>query len=529
VLAAFTEESPRPVLLHGVTGSGKTEIYLRAVAACLEKGRGALYLVPEIGLTPLLARLIRSRFSDQVAVLHSALSAGERRAEWHRLQSGQARVALGPRSAVFAPVRDLGLVVVDEEQDPSYKQEESPRYNGRDLALVRARQRGSVVILGTATPSLETWRNARTGKYHLLELPERIGSRPLPRVELVDLREELRETGEVRVLSRRLVTALRERLSRGEQAIVLINRRGYAPFILCRSCGQTVGCKSCSVSLVLHGTAGGEESLRCHYCGARRRRPVLCPACRSEHLQPVGEGTERVEKHLRRELPGVCLERMDSDTVRGRAAHERILTAFERGEISLLVGTQMVAKGHDFPGVTLVGVLLADGVLGMPDFRAAERTWQLLTQVAGRAGRGDAPGEVIIQAVRPDHYAIAAAAAHDAIEFYDKELRIRRLMRAPPFTYLAQVLARASTLERAADAAARAARAIRAHGGGRVQVLGPAAAPIARLRGSYRVQLFARATSRRRLGAALGAMLAEAEHERFDRYLTVDVDPLTLL
>jgi len=526
ITAAFEEKAPTPFLLQGVTGSGKTEVYLGAVAECLDRGKGAIYMVPEIGLTPLLGRLIRSRFGDRVAVLHSGLSAGERRREWERLRSGEARVVLGPRSSVFAPLPRLGLVVVDEEQDASYKQTDSPRYNGRDLGLVRAQEAGAVAVLGSATPSLESWQRARTGKYRLLSLPSRIGGRPLPRVQVVDLREEFKRTGEIPVISERLAQALRERVDRAEQAVVLINRRGWAPIILCRSCGETVGCRRCSVSMVLHRAEGW---LRCHCCGSRKKPPVLCPSCLSEYLEPVGFGSERAEAELRRELPEARIARMDSDTVRGRSAHERILLAFERGAYDVLMGTQMVAKGHDFPGVTLVGVLLTDSTLGLPDFRAAERTWQLLTQVAGRAGRGETPGEVIVQTARPDHYAVASAITQDARAFYEVELRARRALRYPPFTVLAQVLARSRKLERASEMARRVAEAVRRFGAGRVQVLGPAPAPIARRRGEYRIQVLARAASRKRLIGALGAMLDRAEEEGFARSLIVDVDPVSLL
>ena len=526
ILATLDEPIPAPFLLHGVTGSGKTEVYLAAIAEVLRRGRSAIYLVPEIGLTPMLHERIRERFGDRVAALHSGLTPAERRREWGRIQRAEATVVLGPRSAVFAPVAHLGVIVVDEEQDPAYKQQDTPRYHGRDVALVRARMAGAVAILGTATPSLESWRNARTGKYRHLRLTRRVAGRALPSIELVDMREEFRRTGEPAVLSERLLAALSARRERGEQAVILINRRGWAPFLLCRSCGRTVECRHCAVSMALHAT---DDSLRCHWCGQRRRRPVLCPGCRSEHLQPMGAGTQQVERDLRHHLPNARIARMDSDTVRGRSAHRRILESFDRQELDVLVGTQMVAKGHDFPNVTLVGVLLTDAVLGMPDFRAAERTYQLLTQVAGRSGRGDLPGEVIVQTCRSDHYAVSTAARGDEDAFYDREMAARRALRFPPFQVMAQIIARGSRAEKAEESARRAAKALVRLGGGRVQVLGPAPAPIARLKGRFRYQVIARAVARRRLGAALQGLMAEAESEGFGRDLVIDVDPVALL
>ena len=526
ILPALDEPQPQPFLLHGVTGSGKTEICLRVIDACLRRGRGAIYLVPEIGLTPLLHETIRARFGDQAVALHSRQSPAERRRAWARLHRGEARIALGPRSAVFAPVAGLGAIVVDEEQDASYKQQDPPRYNGRDLALVRARMAGAVAILATATPSLESWRNARTGRFRALRLRHRAAGASLPSVAIVDMREEFRRTGEAAVLSEPLRVALVARRERAEQSVVLVNRRGWAPFLLCRACGQTVTCSHCAVSMTLHAT---DDSLRCHWCGRRRRRMPLCPACASEHLEAVGEGTQRVEEELRALLPTARVARMDSDTVRGGAAPARLLAAFARGEFDVLVGTQMVAKGHDFPRVTLVGVLLTDSVLGMPDFRAAERTYQLLTQVAGRSGRGQVAGEVLVQTCRAEHYAVRTAADGDEEAFYEREMTARRALRFPPFHHLAQIVARAARAEAAEEAARRAAEALKRLGGGRLGVLGPAPAPIPRLAGRYRFQVIVRAVARRRLGEALAALVAEADSEGFGRSLSIDVDPVALL
>jgi primosomal protein N' (replication factor Y) len=513
-------------LLAGVTGSGKTEVFLQAVAQVLERGRTALYLVPEIGLAPILARTIRQRFGAVTAVLHSGLRPRERLAEWRRVRRGQARVVLGARSAIFAPAEDVGLVVVDEEHESAYKQDEAPRYHGRELAIARGRLEGAVVILGSATPSLESWERARRGAYRLSLLPRRVGARPLPEVVLVDMRKEFRETGSTSPLSRRLLQALEAAAGRGEQAIVLINRRGYASFVLCRECGETVSCPRCEVSLTYHRVG---ERLRCHYCDHRRPRPETCPLCRSAHLHFGGEGTQRVERHLARHLPGLRIARMDRDTVRGRDGHLRILSDFEAGRADLLLGTQMVAKGHDFPRVTLVGVLAADAVLGRPDFRAAERTFQMITQVAGRAGRGSRPGQVLVQAFRPEHPAIRSAAGQHFETFADREMRYRRALGYPPCTHLARVLVTDASPRRALERAKRAAAALEEAGRGRVVLLGPSPAPLARLRGKHRIHLLARAAARGRLVAALAGMLDVLDPDGgAPRGLSVDVDPVSL-
>jgi primosomal protein N' (replication factor Y) len=526
VEADLAGERFRVHLLAGVTGSGKTEVYLRAIASALEQGRTALLLVPEIGLAPILARAVRGRFGEVAAILHSALRPDERLAEWRRVREGTARVVLGARSAVFAPIRRLGIVVVDEEHEAAYKQEESPRYHGRDLALVRAAREGAVALLGSATPSLESWHRARRGMYRLSLLPRRVGDRPLPQVEIVDMREEFRSTGSTAPLSGRLVEALAGLRARGEQAIVLLNRRGYSSFVLCRECGETVLCPRCELSLTYHR---GGERLRCHYCNHTRPRPTRCPGCSSPHLHFGGEGTERAERHLLRHIPDLRVLRMDRDTVRAREGHLRILSRFEAGEAEVLLGTQMVAKGHDFPRVTLVGVLAADAILGRPDFRAAERTFQLITQVAGRAGRGDRPGRVLVQAFRPGHPAIRSALTQDHAGFASKEMRYRRALGYPPCSHLARVLVSDGDLGRARARAREAAEALAAAGEGRLVLLGPAPAPLARLRGRHRIHLLARATARGRLVAALRAMLQTLDPEGgAPRGLIVDVDPLQL-
>jgi primosomal protein N' (replication factor Y) len=514
-------------LLHGVTGSGKTEVYLRSIEAAVRSGRKALYLVPEIGLTPLLARRMRSRFGEVLALLHSGLTDGERYDEWRRIRDGRVDVVLGARSAVFAPIPDLGLIVADEEHDASYKQDEHPRYNGRDLAIMRGKTARAVVVLGSATPSMESYFHARRGHYRLLTLPGRIGSAGLPLVERLDMRQEFQETGRETILSRRLLAALQDRLRRGEQSLVLLNRRGFSTFALCRSCGEQIQCRHCSIPMTLHLRQG---RLRCHYCDASREVPAACPACRSAHLHFGGTGTERLEDVLKAALPGARVERLDRDTARGRGSVEALLTRFERGEIDVLLGTQMIAKGHDFPNVTLVGVLAADALLGLPDFRAGERAFQLLAQVAGRSGRGEREGQVIVQAYYADHHAIRFACEHDFNGFAAKELAYRRALHYPPYSVLATVLAKDRVFERARAQAARVGEVLRGLAGRRLQILGPAPAPLERLRGEYRVQLLVKAGSRQEMQAALAATLAELDRKKVRvENLVIDVDPMSTL
>ncbi|MFQ5662929.1 MAG: primosomal protein N' [Terriglobia bacterium] len=516
-----------PVLLQGVTGSGKTEVYLRAIQACLARQRTALLLVPEIALTPAVAECFTARFGDQVAVLHSGLGARERSREWWRLRRGEARIAVGTRSAVFAPVENLGVVIVDEEQDSSYKQEETPRYHGRDTAVVRAKREGAVVVLGSATPALETSYHARTGRYCRLELESRVGQRPLAEVRVIDMRAEFQETKKTALLSRALAAGIEHALGDGGQVLVLLNRRGYANFLLCRKCGATVQCAHCSISLAFHRARG---RLVCHYCGFARGTPKACEKCGSEHIHYVGEGAEKVEEAVARAYPGARVARLDRDTAAGRRRAEQVLRRFVRGQLDILVGTQMIAKGHDFQGVTLVGVVSADVILGLPDFRAAERTFQLLTQVAGRAGRGVRPGQVLVQTYYPDHYAIRFGAQQNYEGFYEQELRFRRLLHYPPFTALANLVVRARPL----DAAVRATRQLQEFfDRNRVpslRVLGPAPAPLARLKKEYRFQFLLKSPDRRALQERLRAVVAYARRKEIPAgTLVVDVDPLTLL
>src|SRR5450755_588627 len=417
------------LLLHGITGSGKTAVYLACMRKVLDQGRSSILLVPEIGLTPAVAADLHQVFGDEVAILHSGLSAAERAEQWHRIRRGEARVVAGTRSAVFAPVSDLALLIVDEEQDSSYKQEDTPRYHARDVAVMRAKMAGAAVVLGSATPSLESYYNAKKNKYALVELPDRVEMRPLPEVEIVDMRREFQETGQEQVISRKLAEEIRERLEKKEQVMVLLNRRGYSPVVLCRACGKTLQCKNCAVSMTHHKR---ERKMECHYCGHVEHIPDKCAHCGSEYVYFVGTGSEKLEELLHGMFPQARIGRLDRDTVRGREDFEHALNALNEGALDMLVGTQMIAKGHDIHGVTLVGVVGADMALGMPDFRAAERTFQLLTQVAGRAGRGNMPGKVVLQTYFQDHYAVQFAARHDFAGFYDKELQFRAWMHYPP-------------------------------------------------------------------------------------------------
>jgi primosomal protein N' (replication factor Y) len=516
----------RAFLLEGVTGSGKTEVYLRSIEACLEKGKNALMLVPEIGLTPAVAAQFFERFGEGVAILHSAIGGAERAGQWRRLREGRARVAVATRSGVFAPLQHIGLIVVDEEHDQSYKQQDTPRYHGRDVALVRALDLGACVVLGSATPSLESRYNAERGKYTRLVLAERVENRPLPKVEIVDMRAEFLETRRMATFSRRLAAAIAERLERGEQTMLLMNRRGFSSFAACRKCGERVECPNCAVTLTFHRR---ERRMLCHYCGYAERPPERCPKCDSEHIQFLGSGSERVEDELRSAFPKARVARLDRDTVTGKGSFERILAAFRSGQYDILTGTQMIAKGHDIANVTLVGIVSADIGLSLPDFRAAERTFQLLTQAAGRAGRGGRPGEVLIQTLNPDHYAIRFAAEQNYTKFYEKEAGFRQAMRYPPFAVLANIVIRSERKDQAEAWAAELGRLLEPSPAG-VKVLGPAPAPVARIRGEHRYQMLIKAASRNRLSDILASIRHHAAQQKWPAAaLLLDVDPLTLL
>jgi primosomal protein N' (replication factor Y) len=482
--------------------------------------------VPEIGLTPLLLTTVRQRFPGTAVVLHSGLARRERFDAWESVRRGRCRFVVGTRSAVFVPLPDLGLVIVDEEQDTSYKQNETPRYNGRDLAVVRARERGAMIILGSATPSMESFRHARAGRYALLRLGGRVERRPLPDVRIVDMREEYHGEGEVTPLSAPLADELRACVDRGDQALILRNRRGWATALHCPTCGERVQCPRCSIAMTWHREA---RRLRCHYCGFEQGHPDRCPHCGGEELNQLGEGTERIEDVLHHTLPGARIERMDRDTIRRRGAHEKMLRRFDRGEIDVLVGTQMIAKGHDFPKVTLVGVLSADQTLGLPDFRAAERAFQLLTQVAGRAGRGERPGTVVVQAFDAGHPVLRLAADQDYEAFFDREIQYRRALRYPPLSALVQILIQEKDPVLARRWAAEVAEAVRAAEPRRILLAGPGPAPVERIKGRYRQQILVRAAGRRRLVETVDRALRAVEGKVPRRALTVDVDPLSLL
>ena len=515
------------LLLHGVTGSGKTAVYLAAMRSVLDSGRAAILLVPEIGLTPAVAADLHQAFADEVAILHSALSDDERAEQWHRIKRGHARIVVGTRSAVFAPVAGLALMIVDEEQDASYKQEETPRYHARDVAVIRAKMANAVVVLGSATPSLESYFNASKHKYALLELPDRVEQRPLPEVEIVDMRQEFQETGREQVVSRKLLEEIGNRLGRKEQVMVLLNRRGYSPVVLCRACGKTMECRDCAIAMTHHLRS---HRMLCHYCGFAAPVPKVCGECGSEYVHFLGTGSEKLEELLHGMFPQARIGRLDRDTVRGRDDFERTLNALHEGELDLLVGTQMIAKGHDIHGVTLVGVVGADAALGLPDFRAAERTFQLLTQVAGRAGRGQAPGKVVLQTYFSDHYAVQYAAHHDFVGFYDKELRFRSWMHYPPYTALANVLVRGDKLDDVLQWSGKLGKWFEGTRHEGIRVLGPAPAPLLRLKRDYRYHFVLKSESREKLNALLRAMLAHAEQQKIPRtQVIVDVDAVWLM
>ncbi|HEV2195541.1 MAG TPA: primosomal protein N' [Candidatus Acidoferrum sp.] len=517
-------------LLHGVTGSGKTEVYLRAVQDTLARGKTAIILVPEIALTLWIGRQCRGWFGarfEGVAVLHSALSDVERAREWWRVRNGEARVVVGTRSAIFAPLENVGLIIVDEEQESSYKQEETPRYHGRDVAIVRAKMENAAALLGSATPSMETYHHAREGKYELLTLASRVADRSLADVEIVDLRDEFQQTHLTSPISSKLHAGIQECLANKTQALVLINRRGYSWSVLCRSCGASVQCVNCSISMTHHKQ---RNRLECHYCGSIQPIPKLCPKCQSKYVYFFGEGSEQLEERLRKEFPGARIARLDRDTARTKRQYQETLGAFAGGALDILVGTQMLAKGHDFQRVTLVGVVSADSSLSLPDFRAAERTFQLLTQVAGRAGRGELPGRVLIQTFYPEHYAIQDAVKQDYLSFFERELHFRRMMAYPPFTSLANVIVRDTNLEKAILWSRQLSQYFSPHDGEKVRILGPATAPLARLKREHRFQFLLKSPKRSVLTKLLSGALVYCDAKEIPQTaVLVDMDPLSLL
>jgi len=518
-------------LLHGVTGSGKTEVYLRLMAEAVRRGDSAMLLVPEIGLTPLLSRIVASEFPQRVAVLHSGMSPGERFDQWQRIRSGRATVVLGTRSAVWAPLERLRVIILDEEQDGSYKQDESPHYHAREVAWQRLQNSGGVLLLGTATPSIETYHAAARGAdVAYAYLADRIRARPLPEVEIVDMSLEFQRHGKSAVVSAALQDELGARLDRREQAIVLLNRRGYSRALLCRSCGVSVSCPDCSVAMTYHRH---DARLICHYCGAMKAPPERCPQCSGSYIYFLGVGTEQLEEILRGRFPTARIARVDRDTTRRRGALKKILVDFSERRLDVLVGTQILAKGHDFPDVTLVGVVAADAGLSFPDFRAAERTFQLLTQVAGRAGRGHIPGRVVIQAYYPDHYALAFARRQDYFGFYAREIEFRRLLGYPPFCDLVQIIVSGPADKKArttADRLAAELRTICREQGSGARTLGPAPAPLEKIRGAYRFQILIKsAPGTDRTGILREAFQRMAKRKLALKSVQVDVDPLSLM
>jgi primosomal protein N' (replication factor Y) len=517
-----------PFLLEGVTGSGKTEVYVEVMREVVRRGEQALLLVPEISLTPVFAARLKERFGERIAILHSSLSASERYDQWWRARRGQVDVAIGPRSALFTPFHRLGIIVVDEEGDGAYKQEETPRYNARDMAVVRARLRNIPVVLGSATPSLESRENAAKGKYTLLRMKSRVEARPLPEVEVIDLRKERAEKEDrgFVIFSGAMKEAMRATFNAGEQVIILINRRGYAPYLLCRECGHEFRCRDCSVTLTVHRRAG---MLVCHYCGLRKPIPAKCPLCNGEVLQPIGIGTEKVEERFRRDFPDVIVEVLDRDSTRKKGEMVRILDRFRARKTQALIGTQMLSKGHHFPTVTLTAVLNADSILGYPDFRSAEKTFYLLTQVAGRSGRGELPGKVLIQSAFPTHYAIQHAMHHDYEAFYEAEIQFRKTFHYPPVTAMIAILFRGEQLADVEKAAIESGRkleeAIQPLTGTRMQ--GPAPAPLARIKAVYRYQILIRSPHRNALRKAVEAVMLGRKWKGVD--YAIDVDPINIL
>ncbi len=525
VLKSLSEGKNDVYLLHGITGSGKTEIYLQAVESALALHRSAIVLVPEISLTPQAVERFKSRFGETVAVLHSRLLESEKFVEWKKLKEGSARIAVGARSAIFAPVRDLGLIVIDEEHETSYKQDDSPRYNARDAAIERARISGATVILGSATPSIESYYNAVSGRYKLLRLTERIEKRKLPKVEIIDMRQETLDTKEIRVFSRALEHAISKTLNRGGQVMLFLNRRGFSTFINCKGCGYVVKCKYCNVSLTYHFDT---KKLNCHYCNYQVSPPEACPRCKSGNIRYFGIGTQKIESEAARIFPAANIARMDTDATAKRGSHGRILSDFKRHKIDILIGTQMIAKGHDFPNVMLVGVVSADTALNLPDFRAGERTFNLLTQVAGRAGRGAEAGKVIVQTYSPSHYAVEKSIGHDYVGFFNEEIVFRKELKYPPFTHVVEIKLRGRNEDKAAKASHDLAASLSAVlAGEEIELIGPAPEFISKIKGQYRWNMLLKGKDPRKICLIIDEALPKLKNKS-GLIITVDVDPMGL-
>ncbi|MBW2598728.1 MAG: primosomal protein N' [Deltaproteobacteria bacterium] len=517
-----------PCLLHGVTGSGKTEVYLRAMEETAKLGGSAIYLVPEISLTPQLLSRIQNRFDETViAILHSGIGRSTKYDEWRRIQKGEARIVIGARSAIFAPVRNVRLIVVDEEHDSSYKQDDHLAYNARDLAIVRAKQRSATVVLGSATPGIQTYFNTKNKGFKLLELTRRVEGKELPRVDIIDMKKEGGSGKNAPTFSRLLTEAIRDTLDAGKQTLLFLNRRGFHTFLYCLDCGYIFKCLNCSVSMTHHRN---DNSLRCHYCNFHIKAPPICPSCGGSRINSYGMGTERVEEEITTLFPGARVKRMDSDSTSKKGSYEKILKALDRGEIDILVGTQMITKGHDFPGVTLVGVVSADNSLNIPDFRAAEKTFQILTQVSGRGGRGDSPGRVIIQTFNPDNYAIKRAQEYNYISFYNNEIQTRRELGYPPFSRMVNLIISATNEARITSCVKKLntlARDLARQAGGNISVLGPAEAPLSRVKGRYRWHMLLKGDDSKSLHTLAGNILANMMESGLR--IRVDVDPVNFM
>ena len=512
-------------LLHGVTGSGKTEVYLNAMKEALRLNGGIIFLVPEISLTPQLMSRVNKRFRDnEIAVLHSGVSRSAKYDQWRRIQRGETRIVVGARSAIFAPVRNLRLIIIDEEHDTSYKQDDRVRYNARDLAVVRAKLNSAVVVLGSATPETQTYYNIKEKQYRYLSLPKRVEDKPLPQVEIIDMKDKRDESGGVPIISRPLRNAIQDTLERGKQSLLFLNRRGFNIFLYCLDCGYVFKCSNCSVSMTHHAGAG---ILRCHYCDFSIKAPPLCPSCQGGRIKSYGVGTEKVAEEISILFPQARVERMDSDTTVKKGSHQKLLKALDCGDIDILVGTQMITKGHDFPNVTLVGVVSADTSLNIPDFRAAERTFQLITQVSGRSGRGDSAGRVLVQTFNPQHYAVMRAKEHDYPGFYEDEISLRRELAYPPFSRMVNLRISSIKKNRVAEGAGRIGIFARELSGNEVEVIGPAEAPIAKIRGRYRWHILLKGRDIRALHTLAKKILTKTGEDGLD--IKVDVDPVNFM
>ncbi|EAD7212558.1 primosomal protein N' [Listeria monocytogenes] len=523
IIAATDQET---FLIHGVTGSGKTEIYLQTIEAKLKEGKEAIVLVPEISLTPQMVERFKSRFGSEVAVLHSALSSGEKYDEWRKIERKEARVVVGARSAVFAPFENLGIIIIDEEHEASYKQEDNPRYHARDVAIWRATKYQCPVVLGSATPSLESFARAKKGVYTLIELPSRVNDRAMPEVRVVDMREELRKENRTE-FSTELLEKIKDRIAKKEQTVLMLNRRGYSSFVMCRDCGYVVECPNCDISLTYHQSS---NQMKCHYCGHEERVPQKCPSCEGEHIRYFGTGTQKVEESLTKLIPEARVIRMDVDTTRTKGAHEKLLKSFRNHEADILLGTQMIAKGLDFPDITLVGVLNADTMLHLPDFRASERTFQLLTQVSGRAGRHERTGEVIVQSYNPEHYSIEFAKKHDFIGFYNHEMQLRKMGSYPPFYYLTMINVSDENEMKAIRTIQEMAQFLRGKLGPDAVILGPVPSTITRIKNKYRYQCIIKYKIEPNLKKELKTLITHYQKDQQKGLtITIDVQPYVLM